>query len=188
MWGASGQRGRGLAPRLGGVLVAAVALALVVVAGSACAPRGTPTPGATAGKFRTRPTPEAPPEDDGPVATRAAAHFVQCAEPGRVLSRRSGRYEVAVCGAAMFVEVYSSTRAQACFFDASAGRGMVCIERVTWRITMADDGTGQALPASGPSTSSSTSGSSSSGGEVYVHGYRRRDGTYVRPHTRRRPR
>ena|SRR5687767_13513050 len=37
------------------------------------------------------------------------------------------------------------------------------------------------------SSSSSNSSSSSSGGTVYVKGYYRKDGTYVRPHTRSAP-
>lgn len=39
-----------------------------------------------------------------------------------------------------------------------------------------------------PSTESSAVDSGSGGGSVYVRGYYRKDGTYVRPHTRRAPR
>lgn len=43
------------------------------------------------------------------------------------------------------------------------------------------------LFSSTPAHSSSSSSSSSNDGDVQVHGYTRKDGTYVKPHTRRRP-
>lgn len=47
---------------------------------------------------------------------------------------------------------------------------------------------GVVVRTGGPSTYETIDGPTSTGGPVYVRGYYRRDGTYVRPHTRSRPR
>lgn len=117
------------------------------------------------------------------AATYAAAHAVQCGEVG-VVRRPSPapRFDIEACGRAISVSLYSWGDGVACFLTTpeAAGSDVRCLDAQTGAPLTPAEATRRHQIAAPASTSSS--------GSVHVRGYRRRDGTYVRPHTRRRPR